>query len=89
MAADKKYADSAAMKLPTELPLKEYQGNYFNNVYGNMTIVNENNELSMKFSHHPNMYASLSSLAGNRFTQNSLTPFLARLYIPLQLKMER
>jgi hypothetical protein len=63
----KKYEDSVALKLPAALPLNAYTGHYFNDVYGDMSVVLEKNELQMKFSHHPNMYAKLSSLGGNRF----------------------
>jgi CubicO group peptidase (beta-lactamase class C family) len=63
----KKFQDSVALKLPAELPLNAYTGHYFNDVYGDMSVVLEKNELQMKFSHHPDMYAKLSSLGGNRF----------------------
>ena len=59
--------DSAALQLKTELPSIAYTGKYTNDVYGEMSVVQESGELHMKFSHHPNMYAELQSLGGNRF----------------------
>lgn len=64
---DRQLRDSVALKLPAALPLTAYAGDYFNDVYGNMSVVQEKGELRMKFSHHPGMYAKLSSLGGNRF----------------------
>ena len=53
---DQGLKDSVAMHLKTGLPISAYEGNYFNDVYGNMSVVSESGELKMKFSHHPNMY---------------------------------
>ncbi|HQY12904.1 MAG TPA: serine hydrolase, partial [Ferruginibacter sp.] len=64
---DKKMQDSVALQLKPSLAVKDYCGNYTNEVYGNMSVVQEGAELKMKFSHHPNMYAKLESLGGNRF----------------------
>jgi hypothetical protein len=64
---DKLYADSVALRLKTELPLKEYTGKYFNDVYGDMQIVLEKGGLRINLSHHPDMQVELQSLGGNRF----------------------
>src|ERR1700745_2214499 len=56
---DQMLKDSVALHLKTQLPLTSYTGDYFNDVYGNMSVVLENGELKMKFSHHPDMYAKL------------------------------
>jgi CubicO group peptidase (beta-lactamase class C family) len=61
------YRDSAALQLPTALPLQAYAGNYANDVYDMMQVVQEKGELRMTFQHHPQMYARLESLGGNRF----------------------
>jgi CubicO group peptidase (beta-lactamase class C family) len=63
----KLYEDSVGFQLRTALPLKEYTGTYFNDVYGNVQVVQEDGELLMRFQHHPHMYAKLQSLGGNRF----------------------
>jgi CubicO group peptidase (beta-lactamase class C family) len=66
-ASDKKMKDSVALQLKPSLAASGYAGTYSNDVYGSMTVVQEAGELRMKFSHHPNMYAKLESLGGNRF----------------------
>jgi len=63
----KKLTDSVALMLKPALPLTAYTGDYTNEVYGKMKVVIENNELRMRFEHHPNMYAKLSALGSNRF----------------------
>jgi CubicO group peptidase (beta-lactamase class C family) len=67
LANQNKMKDSAALQLPTTMPLQNYMGNYTNDVYGDMKVVMVNKELRMQFSHHPNMYAVLQPLGGNRF----------------------
>ncbi len=67
IATEKKLIDSIGLKLPTGLPLTAYTGDYSNEVYGKMKVVLEDNELRMRFEHHPTMYAKLSALEGNRF----------------------
>ena len=64
---NKKLTDSVALMLRSALPLTAYTGDYTNEVYGKMKVVIENNELQMRFDHHPAMYAKLSSLGGDRF----------------------
>jgi CubicO group peptidase (beta-lactamase class C family) len=59
--------DSVQLKLAPALPIKNYTGSYFNEVYGNMKISLENNQLRMDFEHHPKMYALLQSLGNERF----------------------
>jgi CubicO group peptidase (beta-lactamase class C family) len=63
----KQMHDSVALNLKTELPIKSYTGEYAHYVYGGMKIVQQNGELKMIFSHHPNLYAKLESLGNNRF----------------------
>jgi CubicO group peptidase (beta-lactamase class C family) len=65
--AEKKLRDSVALMLKPSAPLTAYTGDYFNDVYGKMKVVLEENELRMRFEHHPAMYARLSALGGNRF----------------------
>ncbi len=82
---DQKLKDSAALKLKTDLPINEYTGTYFNDVYGNMSVVMENNELHMKVSHHPNMYAKLESLGGNRFYATFTDPEFSKAIFPFHV----
>jgi len=77
--------DSVALHLGTSLPLASYTGNYFNDVYGDMTVRLENNELRMHFSHHPGMYASLQALGGNRFYVIFSDPIFSRAVFPFKV----
>lgn len=81
---EKKYRDSIALKLPTSLPLTAYTGKYFNDVYGDMIVVMEHNELRMKFSHHPNMYALLEPLGGDRFHATFSDPIFSKAIFPFK-----
>ncbi len=83
---DNMLKDSAAMHLKTDLPLTAYTGNYFNDVYGNMNVVLENGELKMKFSHHPNMYAKLESLGGDRFYATFTDPEFSKAVFPFHIE---
>jgi CubicO group peptidase (beta-lactamase class C family) len=83
---DKQYMDSVTLNPKTSLPLTAYTGNYFNDVYGNMSVALENNELRMKFSHHPNMYAKLESLGGNRFYATFSDPEFSKAVFPFKVE---
>jgi len=83
---DQKLKDSVNLHLKTDLPLNAYTGSYFNDVYGNMTVVSENGELRMKFSHHPNMYAKLESLGGNRFYASFSDPEFSKAIFPFHVE---
>ena len=84
--SDKQLQDSAALGLTPQLSLNEYIGDYFNDVYGNMSIVRENNQLRMKFSHHPNMFAKLESLGGNRFYATFSDPEFSKAIFPFHIE---
>jgi CubicO group peptidase (beta-lactamase class C family) len=83
---DKQFRDSVSLQLKTELPLNSYTGDYFNDVYGNMKVVMEQNELRMRFSHHPNMYAKLESLGGNRFYATFSDPEFDKAVFPFHVE---
>jgi len=78
----KKLEDSVALHPKTSLPLASYTGKYFNQVYGNMEVVLVSGELRMKFSHHPQMYASLQPLGANRFYAVFSDPEFTRAVFP-------
>jgi CubicO group peptidase (beta-lactamase class C family) len=86
LKTDQKMKDSVAMHLKTELSQESYTGDYFNDVYGNMKVVLENGELKMKFSHHPNMYAKLESLGGNRFYATFTDPEFSKAIFPFNVE---
>ena len=77
-----KLKDTVALKLATALPLAAYTGDYYNDVYGKMKVVLEENELRMRFEHHPAMYAKLSTLGGNRFYCEFTDPELGTAVFP-------
>ncbi|MHA4810154.1 serine hydrolase [Flavitalea flava] len=81
---DKQLKDSVALHLPSSLPLTAYTGNYVNDVYGDMRVVLEKGELKMKFSHHPNMYARLESLGGDRFYASFTDPEFSKAVFPFK-----
>jgi CubicO group peptidase (beta-lactamase class C family) len=82
IAADKKLTDSVAMQLKITMPLNTYTGTYTNDVYGNMNVVEESGTLKMKFSHHPNMFAALQPLGGNRFYAVFSDPTFSKAVFP-------
>ena len=83
---DQMLKDSVALHLKTELPLNDYTGNYFNDLYGDMKVVLEKGELKMKFSHHPDMYAKLESLGGNRFYATFTDPEFSKAVFPFRVE---
>ncbi len=83
---DKQLKDSATLHLSTSLPLQAYTGNYFNDVYGNMRVALENGELRMRFEHHPDIYAKLESLGGNRFYAIFSDPEFSKAVFPFTVE---
>lgn len=79
---DKKMMDSVALHINPALAISNYCGDYTNEVYGKMSVVQEGGELKMKFSHHPNMYAKLESLGGNRFYATFSDPEFSKAIFP-------
>ena len=82
---DKTLQDTVALKPATTLPLTAYTGKYFNDVYGDMNVVVENKELRMKFSHHPNIYAKLEALGGDRFYVTFSDPIFSKAVFPFKV----
>jgi len=83
---DKKMQDSLALKLTASLAATNYCGSYQNDVYGNMSVVQEAGKLIMKFSHHPNMYATLEPLGNNRFYATFSDPEFSKAIFPFTVK---
>ena len=78
--------DSVAMNITTSLPLTSYSGKYNNDVYGEMTVVVDGNGLKMKFSHHPDVFASLGSLGGHRFYARFNDPTFGNAVFPFTVE---
>ncbi|HMG08106.1 MAG TPA: DUF3471 domain-containing protein, partial [Mucilaginibacter sp.] len=65
---ERKLRDTVLLNLKPMLPAIAYAGKYSNSLYGSMTVTQgENNDLEMRFEHHPTMFAKLQPLGGNRF----------------------
>ncbi|HWZ16200.1 MAG TPA: serine hydrolase [Mucilaginibacter sp.] len=89
-AADKKLRDSIAMNRPPALPVASYTGKYVNDLYGSMTITQgENNDLEIRFEHHPRMYAHLQPLGGNRFYVTFSDPVFGKAVFPFTVQNGR
>jgi CubicO group peptidase (beta-lactamase class C family) len=85
-AKHQKMLDSVALKLTPGLPLSAYCGSYVNEVYGTMDVVQEvAGELRMKFSHHPNMYASLAFIGNHRFYATFSDPEFSKAVFPFTI----
>jgi CubicO group peptidase (beta-lactamase class C family) len=81
----KQKEDSVSMHLKTALPLEKYTGEYTNDVYGKMTVLFQNNELHMKFSHHA-FDVTLGPLGGNRFYAVFSDPEFETAVFPFQVE---
>ncbi|RZK35119.1 MAG: serine hydrolase, partial [Hymenobacter sp.] len=78
--------DSVALKRKPELNLNNYTGRYSNDLYGNMTITQENNNnLVMRFEHHPHLSVKLQPLGGNRFYGVYSDPFFGKAVFPFEV----
>ncbi|RVT98133.1 serine hydrolase [Mucilaginibacter limnophilus] len=78
-AEDKKRRDTVATNPRTALSMSYYEGKFSNPLYGNLTVERgDNNELNMRFEHHPKMYAKLQPLGGNRFYATFSDPVLGK-----------
>jgi CubicO group peptidase (beta-lactamase class C family) len=78
-----KLRDSVALNLTPAMPSANYTGKYTNELYGNMTVTRgSNNDLEMRFEHHPNMYVLLQPLGGNRFYAAFSDPTLGKAVFP-------
>jgi CubicO group peptidase (beta-lactamase class C family) len=84
---DKRLRDSVLLKRPTTLPLNAYTGKYFNDLYGNMsiTIGGEQDQLQLRFEHHPKMFATAQPLGGNRFYVVFSDPELGKAVFPFMV----
>jgi CubicO group peptidase (beta-lactamase class C family) len=86
-AKDRKLRDTVAMNHPAALPLSAYVGKYENDLYGTMNVSQgANNDLEMRFEHHPRMYAHLQSLGGNRFYVTFSDPVLGKAVFPFTVE---
>jgi hypothetical protein len=88
--ADKKLRDSVALNPVPALPVASYTGKYVNELYGSMVITRgQNNDLEIRFEHHPRMYAHLQLLGGNRFYVTFSDPVLGKAIFPFTVQNGR
>lgn len=59
--------DTVARGVTSDIPLKAFTGSYTNEVYGSITLAENNGSLIMRFSNHPHMTATLGRLGRHRF----------------------
>lgn len=87
---DKKLRDTVAMNRPAAVPLSQYTGKYVNDLYGSLDVtLGQNNDLEMRFEHHPRMYAHLQPLGGNRFYVTFSDPVLGKAVFPFSFAAGR
>ncbi|MDB5112762.1 MAG: hypothetical protein JWR67_3876 [Mucilaginibacter sp.] len=80
---DKRLRDSVALNLSPAMAINNYTGRYTNELYGNMTVTQgENNNLEIRFEHHPKMYVHLQPLGGNRFYATFSDPEYGKAVFP-------
>jgi CubicO group peptidase (beta-lactamase class C family) len=68
------------------VPLSAFTGDYFNHVYGNMKVVNENNQLKLIFEHHSTLTASLQYMDNNEFLLTWSHPGYGKFAAPVTIK---
>jgi CubicO group peptidase (beta-lactamase class C family) len=87
LALDKKVRDTVVLNHLPALPVASYLGKYVNELYGSMTITQgENNDLEIRFEHHPRMFARLQPLGGNRFYTTFSDPDLGKAILPFTVQ---
>jgi CubicO group peptidase (beta-lactamase class C family) len=71
---------------PVPLPLNAFTGDYFNDVYGNMKMVVENNVLKLVFEHHKTLTATLQYMDNNEFILTWSHPGYGKFAAPVVIK---
>ncbi len=90
LQVEKKLRDSVALNLQPVPFVNNFTGTYHNNLYGNVTIIRgQNNELEMRFEHHPRMFAKLQPLGGARFYATFSDPIYGKTVFPFTIENGR
>ncbi|MFD0751657.1 serine hydrolase [Mucilaginibacter calamicampi] len=85
--ADRKLRDSVALNLQPVPFVSNYTGTYQNELYGNLTITRGlNNDLEMRFEHHPRMFVKLQPLGGTRFYATFSDPIYGKTVFPFTIQ---
>lgn len=86
----KKINDSINLKLPTSIPLKNFEGTYYNEIYGKILVkVDLLNNLLLQFEHHPNLTATLKHISDNRFFCEYSQAMFGNVEIPFIIKNKK
>ncbi|MGY3214002.1 serine hydrolase domain-containing protein [Mucilaginibacter sp. HD30] len=87
---DKKLRDSVALNLQPVPFVSNFAGVYHNDLYGNVTVTRGlNNDLEMRFEHHPRMFAKLQPLGGARFYAAFSDPIYGKTVFPFTVQNGR
>ena len=87
---DKKLRDSVALNLQPAPFVSNYTGTYQNELYGNVSITRGlNNDLEMRFEHHPRMFVKLQPLGGARFYATFSDPIYGKTVFPFTIQNGR
>jgi hypothetical protein len=85
--ADKKLRDSVALNLQPVPFVSNFTGTYRNDLYGNVTVTRGlNNDLEMRFEHHPRMFAKLQPVGGARFYATFSDPIYGKTVFPFTVQ---
>jgi CubicO group peptidase (beta-lactamase class C family) len=88
--ADKKLRDSVVLNLQPTPFSSNFTGTYRNDFYGNLTVTRGlNNDLEMRFEHHPRMFAKLQPLGGSRFYATFSDPIYGKSVFPFSVQNGR
>lgn len=71
------------------LPLNKYSGKYFNELYGELEIRLENNNLNIYFSNHPNLIGRLKHLENDNYLCTYSIPVFGITEIPFKIENDR
>jgi hypothetical protein len=83
--AEKQLGDTAALLLPTALPLAAFAGSYQHPLYGKTQVsVQGDGTLQLRFQHHPALQATLQPLGGHRFWCRYSHPMFGNTVVPFQ-----
>jgi CubicO group peptidase (beta-lactamase class C family) len=91
MAAEQKVyktlRDSVALNLQPATAIANYTGKYVNEFYGSMIVSQgENNDLEVRFEHHPKMFVKLQPIGGHRFFATFSDPIYGKTVFPFSFQ---
>jgi CubicO group peptidase (beta-lactamase class C family) len=83
---EKKLDDSASMAIQLPLPIHYYSGTYRNDIYGNILLTADGNDLILTMQHHPAIHASLKYIGNNRFLCTYNHPMFGKTVWPFYIE---